>query len=57
MDIHSLELLMPITPAAPLCHAFSSHPAVAGLQVASKGGQIGAPEYFIQVCQGQTANP
>ena len=53
MDIHSLELLMPITPAAPLCRAFSDHPPFAGLQVASKGGQIGAPEYFLQVLQGQ----
>ncbi len=53
MDIHSLELLMPITPAAPLCRAFSDNPTFANLQVASKGGQIGAPEYFIQVLNGQ----
>ncbi len=56
MDIHSLELLMPITPAAPLCRAFSDRPIFEGLQVASKGGQIGAPEYFIQVLNGQRAN-
>ena len=56
MDIQSLELLMPITPAAPLCRAFSPNAAFAGLQVASKGGQIGAPEYFIQVLNGQRAN-
>jgi len=55
MEIHSLELLMPITPAAPLCRAFSDHPAFEGLQVASKGGQIGAPEYFLQVLNGQRA--
>ena len=52
MDIHSLELLMPITPAAPLCRAFSDNEAFAGLQVASKGGQIGAPDYFLQVRNG-----
>jgi uncharacterized protein YgbK (DUF1537 family) len=56
MDIHSLELLMPITPAAPLCCAFSNNATFEGLQVASKGGQIGAPEYFIQVLNGQRAN-
>ena len=56
MDIHSLELLMPITPAAPLCRAFSDNSTFEGLQVASKGGQIGAPEYFIQVLNGQRAN-
>jgi len=55
MDIHSLELLMPITPAAPLCRAFSDNSTFEGLQVASKGGQIGAPEYFIQVLNGQRA--
>jgi 3-oxoisoapionate kinase len=57
MDINSLELLMPITPAAPLCLAFSDNATFEGLQVASKGGQIGAPEYFIQVLNGQRANP
>jgi len=57
MDIHSLELLMPITPAAPLCRAFSDNATFEGLQVASKGGQIGAPEYFIQVLKGQRTNP
>jgi uncharacterized protein YgbK (DUF1537 family) len=56
MDIHSVELLMPITPAAPLCRAFSDHSTFEGLQVASKGGQIGASEYFIQVLNGQRAN-
>jgi 3-oxoisoapionate kinase len=57
MDIHSLELLMPITPAAPLCRAFSDNEAFTGLQVASKGGQIGAPDYFLQVRNGQRATP
>ena len=53
LDIHSLELLMPITPAAPLCRASSDNPAFDGLQVASKGGQFGAPDYFIQVLEGR----
>lgn len=53
LDIHSLELLMPIVPAAPLCIASSDTPAYDNLQVASKGGQIGAPNYFIQVLEGR----
>jgi uncharacterized protein YgbK (DUF1537 family) len=53
LDIHSLELLMPITPAAPLCLTFSDTPYFDGLQVASKGGQIGAPNYFLQVLDGK----
>ncbi|MEJ2057306.1 MAG: four-carbon acid sugar kinase family protein [Desulfofustis sp.] len=52
LDIHSLELLMPIAPAAPLCHTSSDNSHFDGLQVASKGGQIGAPNYFIQVLEG-----
>ena len=53
LDIHSLELLMPIAPAAPLCLASSDNLAFDGLQVASKGGQIGAPDYFLQVLEGR----
>jgi uncharacterized protein YgbK (DUF1537 family) len=53
LDIHSLELLMPITPAAPLCRASSDTERFDGLQVASKGGQIGAPDYFIQALEGR----
>jgi 3-oxoisoapionate kinase len=53
LDIHSLELLMPIAPAAPMCRAFSDNPRFDGLQVASKGGQIGAPNYFLQVLNGR----
>lgn len=53
LDIHSLELLMPIAPAAPLCRAFSDDSRFDGLQVASKGGQIGTPDYFLQVLGGR----
>ncbi len=53
LDIHSLELLMPIAPAAPMCLASSDNPTFDGLQAASKGGQIGAPDYFIQVLEGR----
>lgn len=53
LDIHSLELLMPIAPAAPLSLASSENPAFDGLQAASKGGQIGAPDYFLQVLEGR----
>ncbi len=53
LDIHSLELLMPIAPAAPLCLAASDTPTFDDLQVASKGGQIGKPDYFLQVLEGR----
>ena len=53
LDIHSLKLRMPIAPAAPLCDTASDAPTFDGLQVASKGGQIGAPHYFLQVRDGR----
>ena len=53
LDIHSLELLMPIVPAAPMCLASSDNPKFDGLQAASKGGQIGLPDYFNQVLEGR----
>jgi uncharacterized protein YgbK (DUF1537 family) len=53
LDIHSLKLRMPIAPAAPLCDTASDNPVFDGLQVASKGGQIGAPNYFLQVRDGR----
>lgn len=53
LDIHSLELLMPITPAAPICRASSDNSVFDGLEVASKGGQIGDRDYFIQVLEGR----
>ena len=53
LDIHSLKLLMPIAPAAPMCRASSDNPRFDGLRVASKGGQIGAPDYFLQVLEGR----
>ncbi|MGI9520491.1 MAG: four-carbon acid sugar kinase family protein [Hyphomicrobiaceae bacterium] len=53
LDIHSLELLMPIAPAAPLCLASSDNQTFDGLQVASKGGQIGTPDYFLKVMAGR----
>lgn len=53
LDIHSLELLMPIAPAAPLSLASSDTALFDGLQVASKGGQIGAPDHFLQVLEGR----
>lgn len=53
LDIHSLELLMPLIPAAPMCRAFSDNAGLDGLQVASKGGQIGSPDYFLQVLEGK----
>jgi len=48
LDVHALTTLMPLpnTPGSPLCTAHSDMPVFDGLQLALKGGQIGATDYF-----------
>ena len=43
---------MPIAPAAQLPGVLGQS-SCDGLQAASKGGQIGAPDYFLQVFEGR----
>ena len=52
LGIYALELLMPLAPAAPLCRASTDDERFDGLQIAMKGGQIGAPDYFRSVQRG-----
>jgi uncharacterized protein YgbK (DUF1537 family) len=53
LGIYALELRMPLAPAAPLCRASADDPRFDGLELAMKGGQIGAPDYFRSVQRGQ----
>ena len=53
LSIYALELLMPLAPAAPLCRASAEDARFEGLEVAMKGGQIGAPDYFRAVQKGR----
>jgi uncharacterized protein YgbK (DUF1537 family) len=53
LGIYALELRMPLAPAAPLCRASADNARMDGLEIAMKGGQIGAPDYFRAVQQGQ----
>jgi uncharacterized protein YgbK (DUF1537 family) len=46
LGIYALTALAPIAPGAPLCRAHSDDPAHADLEIALKGGQMGAPDYF-----------
>lgn len=52
LGIHALTVLAPIAPGAPLCRAHSDEPAHDGLEIALKGGQMGAPDYFAAVKRG-----
>ncbi len=52
LGIHALTAISPIAPGAPLCLAHSDDPTHARREVALKGGQIGAPDFFSAVRNG-----
>lgn len=54
LDIHALTTRMPLkdSPGSPLCLAHSANPAHNGLELALKGGQIGADDYFARLKNG-----
>lgn len=49
MGIYGLEMLLPISPGAPLCKVYSEDSAMDGIELALKGGQFGSPDYFARV--------
>jgi len=49
MGGYGLEMLLPVSPGAPLCRLYSEDDAVNGMEVALKGGQFGSPDYFMKV--------
>jgi 3-oxoisoapionate kinase len=52
LGIFALQALIPVAPGAPLCRASSDNPALAGLEIALKGGQVGKPNYFESILHG-----
>lgn len=52
LGIYALTAIAPIAPGAPLCRAHSDDPAHAKCEIALKGGQIGAPDFFSAVKNG-----
>lgn len=60
LEIFALSALAPTIPAAALCKAHSENPNFDGLELALKGGQMGAPDYFGAIRAGggsETATP
>jgi 3-oxoisoapionate kinase len=53
LGAYALEALAPIAPGAPLCRVFSEDPHADGFQVALKGGQMGAKDFFGSVRAGR----
>jgi 3-oxoisoapionate kinase len=51
----ALQIKARLAPGAPLCVALSSKPHLSGLEFALKGGQMGAPDYFIRALRGSAA--
>nr|WP_294895288.1 four-carbon acid sugar kinase family protein [uncultured Pedobacter sp.] len=53
LGITALEMIAPLAPGAPLCKAIADDELVNGLELNFKGGQVGAPDYFINVLNGE----
>ncbi len=53
LGIYALEILMPISPGAPLCIVHSKNELFDGLQMALKGGQNGAYNYIESIREGR----
>ena len=54
LGLYALELRAPIAPGAPLCIAHTEG-VLQGLELALKAGQVGRPDYFLNVRDGTTA--
>jgi 3-oxoisoapionate kinase len=57
LHVEALTTLLPLpqTPGSPLCTAHGNDTATNGLQIALKGGQVGADGYFAQIRDGLAA--
>ncbi|MFM6975846.1 MAG: four-carbon acid sugar kinase family protein [Sphingobacteriaceae bacterium] len=53
LGIMALEMIAPLAPGAPLCKALAQSEEVNGLELNFKGGQVGTPDYFIKVLNGE----
>ncbi|HKW28778.1 MAG TPA: four-carbon acid sugar kinase family protein [Verrucomicrobiae bacterium] len=53
MGIEALEMMMPLTPGAPLCRVHAPDSPVDGCEIVFKGGQVGAENYFEIVRRGK----
>jgi uncharacterized protein YgbK (DUF1537 family) len=52
LGIEALEMIAPLTPGAPLCHAHAPGSPADGCEIVFKGGQVGAENYFQTVLKG-----
>ncbi|HEX8204086.1 MAG TPA: four-carbon acid sugar kinase family protein [Isosphaeraceae bacterium] len=52
LGIEALEMLVPLAPGSPLCRASAARPALDGLEIVLKGGQVGRADLFESVLTG-----
>jgi 3-oxoisoapionate kinase len=52
LGLYALTAVAPVAPGSPLCRAHTDDPALAGLEIALKGGQVGRPDFFCAVKRG-----
>lgn len=55
LDITALTVHSQLVPGAPLCRAWSDTPAMDGLEIVLKGGQMGGEDFFGQALRGTAA--
>ena len=55
LGVHALSAVAPLAPGAPLCRAHADDPALEGLELALKGGQVGGPDFFLAAKRGGAA--
>jgi 3-oxoisoapionate kinase len=53
LGIDALEMVAPLAPGAPLCRALAPGRSLHGRELVLKGGQIGGPDFFVQVRAGR----
>lgn len=51
LGIRALRLVRRLAPGSPLCSAVSDDPRIDGMELCLKGGQIGAPDYFVRIAE------
>ncbi len=52
LEIEALEFLAPLAPGSPLCRAYFNHQETPEWELCFKGGQVGRPDFFIQLARG-----
>jgi uncharacterized protein YgbK (DUF1537 family) len=53
LQIDALTSVAKLAPGGPLCRAHSKDPSRNGMEIAMKGGQVGAADYFVTARDGQ----